>query len=242
MLKTAGALLFLLLSPVLSAEEIPDFIANYRVELNGIQAGELVRSLSTEESGQRLFTSTSQAKGVFALIKPDVITESSRWHWNGEGVQPDRYVYERSGGKKEKWLEMQFDWDNGTASIDDKEQPWQLTLEPGTLDKLVYQISLMHDLDEHSKNISYRIADGGHIKTYNIQVVGTETVTTPMGKIQAVKLIRQRDSDSDRETTLWCAPALNYMPVKLTHKEDGTTFTAMIRRLQGMNSNAAFSR
>jgi len=241
MLKQIGFFLLLSISTTLSAQEIPDFSANYLVKLNGIQAGELKRSLETQASGLRRFYSVSQAKGVFSFFKPDLVEETSIWQLQNDKVEPQSYVYQRSGGKKDKTLEMDFDWQNKLVSIDDRKHPWQLELEPGTLDKLVYQISLMQDLDRGIKTIDYRIADGGKLKTYHIEVLGQETITTPMGQIDTIKLTRHREKPSDRETTLWCAPALNYLPVKLEHIEDDTSFTAILRRLKGIDSETAFT-
>ncbi|WP_273152306.1 DUF3108 domain-containing protein [Methylophaga thiooxydans] len=241
MLKKIGLFLFFSISTALAAQEIPDFSANYLVRLNGIQAGELKRSLETQESGLKRFYSVSQAKGVFSFFKPDLIEETSIWQPNNGNVKPHSYVYQRSGGKKDKTLAMDFDWQKNLVSIDDKKHPWQLELEPGTLDKLVYQISLMKDLKRGIKSIDYRIADGGKLKTYHITVLGKETITTPMGHIETIKLTRHREKPSDRETTLWCAPALNYLPVKLEHIEDDTSFTAVLRRLKGIDTDTAFT-
>lgn len=241
MLKHLGLFLFFSISTALAAQDIPDFSANYLVRLNGIQAGELKRSLETQESGLRRFYSVSQAKGVFSFFKPDLIEETSIWQPYKGNVKPQRYVYQRSGGKKDKTLEMDFDWQQQIVSIDDRKHPWQLELEPGTLDKLVYQISLMQDLERGIESIDYRIADGGKLKTYHIVVLGKETITTPMGNIETIKLTRQREKAGDRETTLWCAPALNYLPVKLEHIEDDTSFTAVLRRLKGIESDTAFT-
>ena len=71
--------------------------------------------------------------------------------------------------------------------------------------------------------------------------ISREVITTPLGKIEAIKLTRERSRPKDRKTTLWCAPSLNYLPVMLEHIEkDGTVFTAKIRRLRGINSKGAF--
>jgi hypothetical protein len=236
-----GFILLLCLSQTTLAQDIPDFSANYLVRLNGIQAGELKRTLRTEDNGMRRFTSVSQAKGVFSFFKPDVIEETSLWSLQNNRVTPQEYLYQRTGGKKDKYLQMLFDWPRKQVNIDDKEHPWTLDIKTGVLDKLVYQISLMRDLDEGVKQVDYQIADGGHLKLYHIRVLSEETITTPMGQIATVKLTRHRDKPKDRETTLWCAPALDYLPVKLEHVEDGTTFTAVIRRLKGIDSDKAFT-
>jgi hypothetical protein len=241
MYRLAILLLFTLSSASLFAKAIPDFSAKYSVALNGIQAGELKRSLVTNTDGSRLFKSETQAKGIFALFKPEVIVETSLWSRHDHFIEPREYRYLRTGGKKDKMVALDFDWEAKQLHIDDKKHPWSLTLESETLDKLVYQLALMSDLADEKDTFNYRIADGGKIKQYLIIKISREVITTPLGKIEAIKLTRERSRPKDRKTTLWCAPSLNYLPVMLEHIEkDGTVFTAKIRRLRGINSKGAF--
>jgi len=241
MCRLISVFLFYCLSSTAIAQQIPDFSANYLVELNGLQAGELKRTLSTEAVGTRRLHSITQAKGMFAFFKPDVVEETSVWQEIDGQITPQHYLYQRSGGKKDKTLSMDFNWKRNIARIDDKQHPWKLKLEPNTLDKLNYQINLMQDLAQGDTVLSYRIADGGKLKTYDIEILGTETISTPMGHIETIKLTRHRDKDEDRDTTLWCAPKLNFLPVKLEHIEDSARFTAVIRRLQGIETDHAFT-
>jgi len=230
-----------LVSLSIAAQELTDFSANYLVMLNGIQAGDLKQRLSTNVDGSRTFSSATQAQGIFAFFKPDLVEESSTWLMVNNKIQPQHYLYQRSGGKKDKYLKLDFDWQSQQLSIDDQNHPWQLALEPYTLDKLVYQLALMKDLSKDKKQYHYRIADGGKIKTYTIDFMDEEMVSTPLGKIKTIKLKRLRDETSKRQTILWCAPTLNFLPVKLEHTEkDGTVFTASLRRLKGISTENSF--
>ena len=235
-------LILLLISPLcLAAQEIPDFSANYAVKLNGLQAGELKRRLSTDLNGIRTFNSVTQAKGIFAFFKPDLVEETSTWQSHDDAIRPSTYLYQRTGGKKDKYLSLNFDWQKNQVHIDDHQQPWTLDIEENTLDKLVYQLSLMSDLAENKTQFSYRIADGGKLKTYDIDILETEKITTPLGKIEAIKLIRHRAKSKGRQTILWCAPALDYLPIKLEHTEKGgSVFTAVLRKLDGIDTSEAF--
>ncbi|OUR63852.1 isoprenoid biosynthesis protein [Methylophaga sp. 42_25_T18] len=241
-MKGLVSTLFLLLLPFgILAQEIPDFSANYLVKLNGLQAGELKRRLTTNADGSRQFKSATKAKGIFSFFKPDLVEETSTWQFLGSQIRPQHYLYERTGGKKDKYMSLQFDWPTNQLYIDDKKQPWQLKLEHGTLDKLVYQLALMSDLADEKTAFNYRIADGGKLKSYDIRIVDKEIVTTPLGKIEAIKLIRYREGENKRQTTLWCAPQLNYLPVKLEHTEKGgSVFTALLRRLKGIPTDDVF--
>ncbi|MDC9725955.1 MAG: DUF3108 domain-containing protein [Gammaproteobacteria bacterium] len=238
------SVLILLLVPIyLSAQEIPDFSANYLVKLNGLQAGQLKRSLVSNPNGTRTFKSETQAKGIFAFFKPDLVEEMSVWRHHNTLIRPESYLYQRTGGKKDKYLSLDFDWQKSQVHIDDHKQPWTLSIEENTLDKLVYQISLMSDLADNKSQFSYRIADGGKLKTYKIDILTTETVTTPLGKIDAIKLIRHRAKSKGRQTILWCAPSLNYLPIMLEHTEKGgSVFTAVLRRLDGIETKGAFEK
>jgi hypothetical protein len=239
MIRVVAFVLSLTLVKTLWAQDIPDFSANYLVKLNGIQAGELKRRLITNDDNTRQFSSTSSAKGMFAFFKPDVVEESSLF-LTGATIQPLSYQYKRTGGKKDKFMNLDFDWPNLRVHIDDKKHPWTLSIEPNTLDKLVYQIALMRDLSTEKTEFNYLIADGGKVKNYHIQKLETEILSTPLGDVEAVKLTRLRDKKSERETILWCAPKLNFLPVKLEHTEKGgARFTALIRRLKGFDVKAA---
>lgn len=235
--------LLLLMPLCIPAQELPDFSANYLVKLNGIQAGELQQRLSTDINGTRQFTSVTQAKGIFAFFKPDLVEETSTWVMVDDKIQPVHYLYQRTGGKKDKYLQLDFDWKLQQLHIDDKKQPWSLDLELQTLDKLVYQLALMSDLTSNKQRYNYRIADGGKIKSYTIDFIAEEVIRTPLGKIKTIKLKRLRDETSKRQTVLWCAPALNYLPVKLEHTEkDGTIFTASLRQLKGISTENTFTQ
>lgn len=232
---TAIFIFGLLCSFSVMAKPLPDFEANYLVELNGIQAGELVQTLSSPTSDMRRLHTRTQARGVFAMFRSDVIEESSLWSYHQNKVRPYLYRYARTGGKKDKRLQLDFDWSANQVRIDDEEYPWELELQPATLDKMVYQLQIMHDLANGETDLDYLIADGGQLKTYEIIIEGTELIQTPLGTIKAIKLTRERDPESDRKTTLWCAPGLNYLPVKLEHVEkDNSRFTAILRQLKGM--------
>src|SRR5690554_726038 len=211
-----GLIWFIVLIPVVTAQPLEDYSAAYQIQVNGLQAGELNQQLETLTDGLHRFRSATKAKGVFAMFKRDTVKETSLWTLAEQQIKPHQYLYQRHGGKKDKYLRMDFDWDGARVHIDDKVHPWDLTVDQGTLEKHVYQVQLRLDLQKHPEKavFHYSIADGGHIKHYQIEKLEQEIISTPLGDINTVKLKRQRDrdSDKDRETTLWCAPELNYLP------------------------------
>jgi hypothetical protein len=95
---------------------------------------------------------------------------------------------------------------------------WEMDIPVGTLDKLVSQLGMMHALARGQTDITFKIADGGKLKEYRFKVVGEETLETPAGTFETVKITRLRD-DNKRETYVWCAPALHYLPVRIWQRE-----------------------
>ena len=53
---------------------------------------------------------------------------------------------------------------------------WALEGGPETVDKLLYLPVLMQDLQAGKRDLSYSVADGGWLKTYKLDVLGTETL------------------------------------------------------------------
>ena len=245
-MRSLVGLLLWLISSVALAHGLEDYQAVYQIEMNSIQAGELTQQLKTLTDGLHRFRSVTKAKGVVALFRRDTVKESSLWTLQQQQIVPHQYLYQRSGGKKDKYLRMDFDWSKNMVHIDDKVHPWDLELPSATLEKHVYQLQLRLDLMQNpqQRTFNYAIADGGRIKHYQIERLEEEIISTPLGKIATVKFKRQRDrdSDKDRETTLWCAPELDYLPIKLEHIEkDGTKFIATLTALKGL-SDSAFVR
>jgi hypothetical protein len=74
-------------------------------------------------------------------------------------------------------------------------------------------------------------------------MVGEETLNTPLGEIETIKFTRIKNVDSKRKTTLWCSPKLGYLPVQIEHVDkDGSTFTAVLRRLKGKDYSKVLNK
>lgn len=216
---------------------IPEFEAIYNVMNGGLVVGESTRKLSRQTGGNYVFESSSRSRGFLSLFIKDQVLERSEWRYSGGRIVPVEYLYQRHGGKKEREVHMRFDWDKGRVTNIVNNDPWTMALPPGSLDKQVYQIQVMLDLAAKRQDLSYQIADGGTLKTYSIGIEGEEMLKTPMGRLRTVKLQR---TDDKRQTILWCATELHYLPVQITHVDkDGRKFVAVIKELKGMTPPAA---
>ena len=231
----AGWLLCWWASPWALAEEaapFPNFSADYVLKRNGLSLGNATRSLRSIGNGRYVFESITYATGMIAWLVKDRIEERSTWTFSGGQLRPLEYKYDRYGGKKTRRVKLNFDWERRVVTNNIDGDPWRMDIPPNAQDKLLYQLAIMQDLKHGRTGLQYNIADGGRLKNYQFDILGEETVTTPLGRLKTIKLERLGDK---RDTTVWCAPSLNYLPVRLEQQEsDGSRLSMDIQSVKGL--------
>lgn len=218
----------MLLCPTAQAD-VTAYKATYASEFDiGIaMSGELTRSLRQTSNGQWLFSTNAEA--MIASIKENTSVTFSNDH-----VVPHTYLYKRKVLGKTREAKLTFDWNNNQVTNDVEKKPWTMQVPDGTQDKLSYQLQMRLDLMSGKKGpFSYQIADGGRLKTYDFNIIGSEKITSPMGEYDAIKVEMDRGTDAKRETYIWYAPALDYMIIKLKQTEpDGKTYALQLKSLE----------
>lgn len=224
-----SALLLVCTLPVQATELLKPYKAVYKAQwdigiaFGGDAIGELTRT------GDHWKASLS-AEALIAKVD-----EYSEFTLEDNNVVPQHYEYHRKVIGSNKDTVLQFDWDSSSVSKASKKQPKTMPIPAGTQDKVSYQTQLRLDLATGKQKLSYQVADGNKIKTYPFIIVGTETVETAIGTFEAIKIQRDRGTDSKRETFLWCAPELDYMVVKLQQVEkSGKEYSLLIDKLEFM--------
>lgn len=223
-----------LAAPAGGAAAFPaQFSANYTVSLNGQEMGVMARTVSRQGPGGYLFRSELKAThGLYALLRVKVV-EESRWRLAGGQVQPIEYHSAQTGPKRREST-ARFDWERMLVHVTHKKQSTELKATSGMLDKLLYQLVLMRDLQSGRSPIHYTVVDGNKIRNYPVEIMGEEDIETPLGTLQTLK-VRYRKPGSERSTTLWCAKSLGYLPVRLDHFEkEGERTSALIQSVNGL--------
>ena len=85
----------------------------------------------------------------------------------------------------------------------------------------------MHDLGNCRLPDSYRSVDDDGVREYSYTRLEDRPTETGIGELKTVRLSQQREGSS-RETILWLAPELAYLPVRIEQIRDGeieTVFT-----------------
>ena len=208
----------ILLSTALYAAPLPDFETSYQLKRGNLRIGNMVVELKTGTDGSYQYESRSWPIRWASWLFKDKLFETSHGYIIDGQVRPDRYHYLRSGGSRKREAILSFDWDNMTVENNVQDSPWKMNIPEGTLDKLVAQLGMMFALTEGKNEVTFNIADGGKLKEYRFKVLGHETLELPAGRFDTIKITKLRDNKK-RETYIWCAPELNYLPVRIWQRE-----------------------
>jgi hypothetical protein len=207
------------------------FTAKYDVSKGIMAVGSTVRTLRHKGNGQYIFESVTKPGGIARLFTSGQVVERSQWQWQNNRLIPHEYVYVNSGDQKRN-VKLIFDWDENEVTNIINGDPWTMELESETLDKLIYQLAIMYDLEEGHKNLVYRVADGGTMKTYDMKIKGEERLVMDLGVFNTVKVVRHT---KNREITMWCARELRFLPVKIQQRRpDDGAVTAELVEISGI--------
>ncbi len=224
-------LMLCLFSPVQYASDLPLFEADYTLKRGNFTIGMMHRSLH-KENGTYIFESSAKPKGFFSLFTSHKIREKSQWQYENGQIISQKFTYQSGSKKKLKRSNILFNTNKLTAQGMDRGRSWQLALptEQPIYDRANYQIALMQDLRNNNPVLHYLFIKRGKLKDYRFIRRGKETIKTPLGALTTIKVQRQKDK---RATTIWLAPTLNYLPVKIEQiDDDGTHYLLSLKKFK----------
>ncbi len=226
------ALLICLLvtAPAIAALTPTPFEVEYLINRNGMPLIEMGRNLKMTGTDTFQFESNSRATSNIRWLIKDRIKEISLFE-SDQHLRPLQYQYERKGGRKFIQEDISFDWTTKIAI--DQHIPDKPVLFPdGTTDKLLYQLQLMFDLATGKRELNYTIVEKGRLRHYQFKHIGNEKLGLPVGTFETI--ILKRDTGK-RTTTIWCAPTLDYLPIRIEHTEkDGSKMQANLIKFNGL--------
>ena len=208
------------------------FEVEYSLYSRGTKVAKVTRRLTKLDNNRYEYRSETKTIGLISLLRKVHIVETSSLRLQGRLLQPEYYSYVRSGDRKKRDVSIEFNWQTQKIKNTINGDFWHMPTEPTVMDKLLYQLAIMHDLKNGHIPVSYLIADGGGIKTYNFENLGEEIIDTPLGSYKAIKMLRHKPGSS-RKSIFWCAPDLEFLPIQVEHTEkDGSTTRAVIKSIR----------
>ena len=214
---------------VCTAEEtIKTYHAVYQVELRGKIIGTSEFSVQSRpgENTYR-FTSKTAARGMLRLLQPSPILEHTDFIYEKNRIRPTEFWSQNTNGEEKNNLHIVFNWDRGIATTTEGKATSVVEIRDNVLNRGSMQVTMMRDLSRGVEPGPYVLVDGDSLKTYRYTYEGETTQETPLGAITTREYTQQRDN-STRQTSIWLAPKLSYLPVRMEQKRGSktrTTFT-----------------
>lgn len=215
-----GLVLGLLLALPVAATPKSDWQATYSVRQGSIEGGQAVQRYTAADGRYRLTLDVTPG-GVVALFTQETFHDESSGVVDDGGWRPQRYLHVREGGRKQRDYEYRFDWQAGRVAEVDGDRP-PAVLQPGTLDELTYVEALRRALADGQTGLTLPVLYGsdGEIRDYRLETLGEEEVSTPAGRFKTIK-VQRTQAGGKYTVTLWCAPALDYFPVRIDRHKRG---------------------
>ncbi|MES9939807.1 MAG: DUF3108 domain-containing protein [Candidatus Thiodiazotropha sp. 6PLUC2] len=215
---------------VAASEVLEPFSAAFKVKRNIIPLGRLTLKFNLDQSGTAYTYSAHTQPGMLAGIfsRHEVIEESSGSIQQGQ-IIPDHYTY-KDGDENSKSSIVEFHWPEQSAATTSHGITWSQAITSDTQDKLSQQLQVRIHLAQGQRQISYQVADGGKLKHYHFEVVGEERVETDYGTYQCLRVERSKAS-KESDYTIWFAPELGYLPIKIERVQGGKTYRMVLNEL-----------
>ncbi|GGO88762.1 hypothetical protein GCM10011348_44970 [Marinobacterium nitratireducens] len=203
----------LMLPTALQASE-PLLESHYEARYRGFDL-ELARTLTP--LGNQRYRFESIADSALARIEESsTFTRDSRGKWT-----PLEYSYRQKIFGLSKGYELKFDESAGKATYSDGDGKKQISIEPDTLDPLLYQLRMQHDIARKRGSYSYHFLRRTKLKQYSFKVEGQDVLTLNGEGVEAMRLVKDDGAD---DTRIWFSETDGYQLTRMTYTDDGETY------------------
>jgi hypothetical protein len=197
------------------------YTARYQVSYRGLHGGEIEASFSRgKEPNLWQYETRAFPSLLGRLAVSTAAHELGRMQITPAGVRPLSFDFEDGSTAGEKDVHVSYDWAGGKATGTAKGTTVVLDLVPGTQDTASVQAAMIQELLAGRKPQGFRLITGNKVHEYRYWSEGTQQVTTPFGRFEAVVWANQRPG-SNRVSRVWHAPALGYVPVQAIQYRKG---------------------
>jgi hypothetical protein len=209
------------------------YVVRYDVSYRGIGGGEIESSFKRSSSPNQWQYQTRVFPNLLArvAISPGA-RETSTMLVTPTGVRPQSFTFNDGSDSLAKDVRLVYDWAAGRVTGTNEGKPVDLPLVEGTHDTASVQAAMMLELLAGRTPTSFKVITDGKLREYRYWQEGTQTVQTPLGKLDTVIWASQRNG-SDRVQKVWHAPSLGFIPVQAIQYRKGKAETQMkLVRLQ----------
>ncbi len=201
------------------------FSARYEVLRNGKELGQATLALRDDGNGPWEFSNeTRGTRGIAGMLGVDV-TEKSTFRWRDGQPESLSYRYSQEAAIKSKERSVDFDWNTHQARTRDGKAETTAPLRATAMDRNVVTVALMATLKTGAQDADLPVVDKDRVAGQRYRVEGTEELSLRSGPVDAVRVARVRDDNPRKQTTIWFAPRLSWLPVQIEQVDKGETVT-----------------
>ena len=225
-MRTFVVLLLALVSSTILAQGPRQFELVYNFTFNGHFVGYVTDRFQLEGRHYQL-TSEARPDGKLAFLLPG-LTLSSEGDLKAQRFIPQRYRQMRSNAPN-KTAEADFDWQQKVLTHQYKGKTQQIALPEGTQDALT-QLYTFTLAGKAPPRLEFTVSNGRKLISYRYQKLPAGRIKTPLGTFDAVEYRRMAESD-ENAISVWIAPGLHYLPLRIRVQENSGTFDQQLIRL-----------
>jgi len=207
-----------------------EFQAIYNAQLKQVD-GQVMMTLKKEQDNLYSYETITRPSGFWRVIIDGSIWEKSTFSLKNGVIQSKTYDLTDTIRSKPRQSSATFDWDNLMLSGHYKDRKFELPLNNYVIDRVALQIAIILSSQQGNNSSEYYILDRD--KILRVQVNNKEIVNihVPFGEFETIE-IEHASEQSDSINSLWLAPKLGYIPIKIAQKKDGkTVFSASLTQL-----------
>ena len=227
-------ILFIMPMKAFSQNNVSDFQVTFKLSIKSktygnATLGKFANVFTKTETGYNVKTVT-KTQGIAAIILGSNEQQTCDFSYdsNNNKATPTSY----SGGtlKKEKYR-VNFDWEKRTLQFENGES---LDMPDGyILDvcSMPFAVALAQGKGLEEQTIYVVEGKQKRIRGYNVASIESEIVETPLGQMDTIKVVLQRELRPDRSLTLWLSTEHQYIPVKVENKRKSRTLTMLVSEM-----------
>jgi hypothetical protein len=203
------------------ANGLEEYVAVYEVKSMGFTAvSETSLKKVRDDAGSIVYEyrSTSKTRGLARLVRRAPVIETSRFRFDDDGFTPMEFHFINGKASDERSNHIIFA--DGKANSTYKGESVSMHTQAGYVDRALEQIVLRQGLQQGNWQQRFVVVDRNDVDDVVYSSGPTEDVETGLGKMTAVRLLRQKDGSS-RSTRIWFAESLDFLPVRIEQLRKG---------------------
>jgi hypothetical protein len=204
--------------------------ASYDVFRNGLHVAVVQETFETNDARYQIVSESNPA-GLLAMFVRTRVKVYSSGAVTQAGLRPEQFEYGRLDDTS-KNVSATFDWRAAQLHMTFDGRNESIALPQDTQDRVSLMYQFMFLDAEKLGNLAFHMTNGKKIEPYRYRPAGREPIDTPLGKLNSLRLIKQREP-GDNAVEVWLAPDRNFIPVKvLILENDGSKYEQVITGLE----------